>query len=873
MKDAPMEVLIIEDDPANSRLVMEMLAESRKPVFSAQHLGNLEDGLRLLRNRSFDVILIDLGLPDSQGLETALAVRNQAKQTPIIALAGFDDEDIALEALQSDIQDYLIKGQITADQLQRSVRYAMQRKHDMDALRQSEKWFESFMDHLPAPAWIKDSQGRYVLGNREIERLYSMPFSEFSGKTDEEILPLETARQFRKDDTQVLTTGESLQIMETPTLADGTTRPFLVSKFPLPGVDGRTALVGGIALDITDRVRAEEAVQKSEKKFATVFQDAPALLAISSLKDGRIVDVNKTLVRTLGYKRDELIGHTALELGIWDDLTVRAKILETLAEKGFAKKIEVAIKGKNGQSHACLFSGEYINIDGDRYMLAFGEDITDRKLMEEELKQRENTLRLFIEHSPAAIVMLDKDLKYVYASRSWLENFAHEVVDIRGRSHYEVFPDIPERWKEVHRRCLAGATERNKADLWERADGTSIWLHWEITPWYRTENEIGGLVIFAEDITNRKRAEEALQKSEQKFAKVFQKVPALLTISIIKDGTFIDVNETMLNTLGFQRDEIIGRSAFDLNIWEDPSDRKALVEALQNQGAAKDIEAKFRGKDGQPFVGLFSAEYIDVGGERYMLLLIKDITAIRRVQEEIEQLNTQLAARAVELEEANRELEAFNYSVAHDLRNPLNLIYGYSQMITVTCGVNLDEDCREYQMQISESILRMNKLISALLDFSRMAHVEPHRERFDLSGLAQAIATELVQSEPERRVSFRISEGVVVEGDRELLRVVLTNLLGNAWKYTARRGETIIEFGVTEINGKTTCFVRDNGPGFDMADAAKLFEPFQRLPGSEKRRGFGIGLGTVARVVKRHGGKVWAESEVGRGATFYFTLA
>ena len=167
----------------------------------------------------------------------------------------------------------------------------------------------------------------------------------------------------------------------------------------------------------------------------------------------------------------------------------------------------------------------------------------------------------------------------------------------------------------------------------------------------------------------------------------------------------------------------------------------------------------------------------------------------------------------------------------------------------------------------------MNRLIDALLNFSRLTRVEPRRETVDLSGMAQEVAAELTLTEPARRVTFRIAEGITVNGDANLLRVVLENLLGNAWKYTGMREEAVIEFGVTEIDGKPACFVRDNGPGFDMADAEKLFIPFQRLPGAEEFRGHGIGLATVERIIRRHGGRVWAEGEPGKGATFYFTFS
>jgi signal transduction histidine kinase len=170
-----------------------------------------------------------------------------------------------------------------------------------------------------------------------------------------------------------------------------------------------------------------------------------------------------------------------------------------------------------------------------------------------------------------------------------------------------------------------------------------------------------------------------------------------------------------------------------------------------------------------------------------------------------------------------------------------------------------------------EGTLRMNRLIDTLLDFSRVTRVEMHRKSVDLSAIAEDVTAELQLAAPECRVMFRIAAGIVVNGDPALLRVVLDNLIGNAWKYAGSREGAVIEFGVTEVDGKRACFVRDNGPGFDMALADKLFLPFQRLAGTDVE-GHGIGLATVERVVRRHGGRIWAESKPGEGASFFFTF-
>jgi PAS domain S-box-containing protein len=327
-----------------------------------------------------------------------------------------------------------------------------------------------------------------------------------------------------------------------------------------------------------------------------------------------------------------------------------------------------------------------------------------------------------------------------------------------------------------------------------------------------------------------------------------------------------------MRILGYQREEMIGRTSLELGIWESQAERDRVIRALEEQGTARDIEINLRGKTGESFVGLLSAESIDIDGEMYILSMINDITERKRAEEEIERLHADLAVRAAELEAANRELEAFNYTVAHDLRKPLTVINGYWQLIRELCGDKLNEACNSYLREAYDGTWRMNRLIDALLNFSRLAHIEPRRETVDLSVVAQTVAAELQLAEPARRVAFLIADGVSAEGDAGLLRAVLDNLLGNAWKYTGTRNEGIIEFGTTEVDGKLAYFVRDNGAGFDMADADKLFTPFRRLPGAEEYKGFGIGLATVERIIQRHGGRVWAEGEPGKGSTFYFTL-
>lgn len=249
---------------------------------------------------------------------------------------------------------------------------------------------------------------------------------------------------------------------------------------------------------------------------------------------------------------------------------------------------------------------------------------------------------------------------------------------------------------------------------------------------------------------------------------------------------------------------------------------------------------------------------------------------LRAVEGDLRKLNAELELRVhqrtAELEVANKELEAFSYSVAHDLRAPLRSIVGFSQALLEEYSGKLDEEGHDYLGRIKRAGERMFDLIEDFLILSHITRAELHRKSVNLTELARSIVETLQGADPERRVEVVIQEGLWAAGDPELLRVVLENLLGNAWKFTRKRTQARIEFGIMHHEGQPTYVVRDNGAGFDMAYADKLFSPFQRLHPPTEFEGTGIGLATVQRVVHRHGGRAWAEGAVGQGATVYFTL-
>ncbi|RNC67675.1 MAG: PAS domain-containing sensor histidine kinase [Desulfuromonadales bacterium] len=392
----------------------------------------------------------------------------------------------------------------------------------------------------------------------------------------------------------------------------------------------------------------------------------------------------------------------------------------------------------------------------------------------------------------------------------------------------------------------------------------------------REQNEELGMVEeeLRQQLDEYERSQHELQESEARFRRLMEQAADAFFVHD-EAGRFIDVNRQACVSLGYGRDELLGMTVDDVDMDVSSGQVPVILKGLA-PGEHQTIIGTHRRKDGTEFpvevrVGLFT-----VGERTLYLSLARDITERVRAEGDILRLNAELEKRVeertAELERARREMESFSYSVSHDLRAPLRHIDGFSRALLEDCADRLDAEGMGYLNRIRSGAQRMGQLIDDLLQLASVGRSELERRTVNLSTLAQVVTLELRRTDPAREVTFAIAEGISAHGDPRLLRVVLENLLGNAWKYTGKQEKALIEFGEDVREGRRAFFVRDNGVGFDMAYVDKLFQPFQRLHGMDEFEGTGIGLATVRRVVERHGGAVWAEATLGGGATFYFTL-
>ena len=632
--------------------------------------------------------------------------------------------------------------------------------------------------------------------------------------------------------------------------------------------------------------RAVEAeLRASEQRFRVAAESTlDSLTIVSPVGDagGEIVDfrlryVNDAYCALVGLERERVIGRRVGELFPHFPGSERFELYRRVAVTGEACRTdEVQLPQMYaGTALASRVFDTVIASMGEELVVS-ARDVTERKRNEQELRLRAQLLDLAHD---AVIVRDPVESRVRFWNREAETIYGYSRADAVGRVSHELLATVFPESQEAVEDALAREGRWDGELRHTRKDGTVIVVSSRQALARDEDGRPVAIIALNSDITERRRGEEELAETTgllertQQISRTGGWEYDLVTGKLTWTDEVYRIygsGERRYGPVELER----AISAFEA---ESAPIISAALERLVADGEPSDLEVGLIRADGQRIWVRVVGEAVIEGGRVVRVRgIIADVTDRRLVEEELRALNAELeqrvAARTTELEQINHELETFAYSVSHDLRAPLRAVDGFSKVLLDDYAEKLSEDGRHYLERVRAGAVRMGTLIDEILKLSRLSRQRFEREPTDISAVAREIVAELSSVEPDRRVQVEIEDGLVAEADRGLVQSVLQNLLGNAFKFTAKTERARVRFGAVEQDGVPVYFVADNGAGFDMAHGKGLFRPFQRLHRESEFAGTGIGLATVVRAVHRHGGAIWARGAVNQGATFQFTL-
>jgi PAS domain S-box-containing protein len=659
-------------------------------------------------------------------------------------------------------------------------------------------------------------------------------------------------------------------------------------------------------------------LERREKSLNAMFEQVAVGIARVS-PDGRWLQINQRMCDMLGYEREAMLERNPRDFVCPDDVGKDSALEQQLrAEELTTYSVEKRLVRVTGD---CLWANLTISLVRNElgmldYLLFVVEDIDERKRSEHLLAGQKQVLEMIA--CGAALQDTLSALMRIIEAQSEGMICSVLLLDADGvHLRHGAAPSLPMAYQRAIDGAAIGeragscgtAAFRRQAVYVEDIAQDPLWADYRdlalphglracwSTPIFDAQQRLlGTFAIYyrtpglpsvwqrtlidvatqtAAIAIGRTDAEKTLRASEEKFAIAFRASPDAIIINTITDGRIIEINDAGARLMGYSREELIGGSV--VTLWSNRADREPYVEALRTHGRVTGMEAQFRDQMGDGRTAMVSGELIELDGEPHILSVARDITQQKRAEAEILKLNNELEQRVIErtaqLEVANKELEAFSYSVSHDLKAPLRGIDGYSQLLEESCTTRLDGEERLFLRNIRQGVAQMQELIADLLAYARMERRNVSNTVLELRLCVDAALQESRQDSTAAGVTLHSEvPQLTVQGDREGLAIVLRNLLDNAIKFSSTTEAPAVEIGARDEGDKVVLWVRDNGVGFDMKFHERIFDIFSRLQRSEEYPGTGVGLALVRKAMQRMGGRVWAESAPGQGATFFLEL-
>ncbi len=605
-------------------------------------------------------------------------------------------------------------------------------------------------------------------------------------------------------------------------------------------------------------------------EYLTKYANDIILLSDNNL---RIIEANERASLSYGYTGDELVRLHLRDLRSPETRPFLEQQMEQ-AEEQNGLVFETIHQRKDGTRFPAEVSARVIEIEGKKFYQHIVRDTTERKQAEESLIREKQFSDTAINSMPGVFYLFDRNGRFVRWNRNYEIFTGYSAGEISKMEPLDFFSEEEKKLvaERIQQAFIKGYSTVEAHLLAKDGSKTSYLF----TGLHLVMDERDFLIGTGTDISDLRQAEKSLRISEEKYRTLLENIPQKIFSKDIH-SVYVSCNQSFARDLGITPDDFTGKTDYDFFPKELADKYRADDRRILKSGRAEAIEEKYIHEGKEYVVYTVKTPLRDEQGDTTGILgIFWDITEQKHAEEELkryrEHLEELIQERTAELEAANKELESFSYSVSHDLRSPLRSIDGFSRMLLEDYSGKLDEEGRKYIHRVRNASQRMGQLIDDLLSLSRVSRREMRHELVDLSALANTIAADLGDMQPERQIEWNIQPGIFAPGDAGLLRILFENLLGNAVKFTGKTEDARIEFGRADHGGEEAYCVRDNGAGFDMTYSDKLFGAFQRLHLQDEFPGTGIGLAIVQRIVNRHGGRIWAEGTLDKGAAFFFTL-